>query len=71
MRLDGSQREVISASAFYTVGAYSWDPSGEMLVYQSLEFGSSGSLPQVFVWRGAGTEPELLAEDAVFPRWLP
>jgi Tol biopolymer transport system component len=71
MRLDGSEAQAITQEQNYTHAAYSWDTSGNRLVFQRLELGSSRNTPQIMVWDRQTGNTLLLAEDGSRPAWLP
>lgn len=50
-------------------GAYTWDATGERLLFQRFSANQSDSRPQVAYWDGETVR--VLADDAYQPHWLP
>jgi Tol biopolymer transport system component len=71
LRQDGAQRQPITNNQLFTHASYHWDPAGTKLVYQRLEFGRSGTLPQVVVWDRLTDQSIVVAENAFLPLWVP
>ncbi len=71
MGTDGSQQLAVTQDQRITNASFQWSPSGDQLVFQRLEIGSSDNRPWVEVWGRVGGESIILAEDAFQPRWLP
>lgn len=69
--LDGSPNQAITADESASFAACSWDPGGQVLVFQRLQLESSQSTPQVMTWQRASGAFNLVAEDAAWPQWLP
>jgi Tol biopolymer transport system component len=71
MRLDGSGRQAITQDQQITNAAYHWSSTGDRLVFQRLEMGSSDHKPFVAVWQRTDGSLSTLAKDAFQPGWLP
>ena len=71
MRLDGSQSRQISDDPSESIGTYAWSPDSKALVYQALPVWSSGSSPMLKLWTRETNSTQLIAQDAIFPKWLP
>ncbi|MBE0699690.1 MAG: PD40 domain-containing protein, partial [Anaerolineaceae bacterium] len=71
MQVDGTHRQAITEDQQITNAVYHWSPSGDRLVFQRLETGSSDHRPIVAVWLRADGQLNILAQDAFQPRWLP
>ncbi len=63
--------EAITADPLYTNGAYHWDPSGKVLLFQRARLGGADVRPDVVVWDRGSREIRVLAKDAGQPAWLP
>lgn len=69
--IDGRQQLAVTQDQRITNASFHWSPSGDQLVFQRLEIGSSENRPWVEVWSRGGGDPAILAEDAFRPCWLP
>jgi TolB protein len=71
MRPDGGEARPITNDLAYTFGGYSWDPSGELVVFQRFELGVPFAKPEVMVWSFATGQITPIVQDASLPGWLP
>jgi Tol biopolymer transport system component len=71
MTSSGQQRRVITSDPRFTHASYHWDPTGNRLVFQRLEMGRSGTLPQIMVWDRHSEQAVMVAENAFLPAWAP
>lgn len=71
LKLDASEIQLIANTPAVTFTSYHWSPSGQRLIYQSLETGSPGFPTSVWLWQWGKTKGELIIEDAARPVWLP
>lgn len=71
IRLDGKERLRISADAQRSQSAYHWDGTGKRILYQQLKLGSSGQVPEIYLWDREAQIARLIVKDAFLPDWLP
>lgn len=71
MNFHGNQEQVISGDFLATRGAYSWDATGERVIFQQLTLGSSRAQPEVILWERATGSLTRIASQAAQPKWLP
>jgi Tol biopolymer transport system component len=71
VRPDGSNSILITGDPLMNHASYHWDPSGQKIVFQRVQLGSSDAKPEVVVWDQKTGEIITLAEDAFLPQWVP
>jgi Tol biopolymer transport system component len=70
-RLDGKESLRISDDAQLTQSAYHWDAAGKRIVYQQFKLGSSGQVPELYLWDLETRSSSLIIRNAFLPDWLP
>jgi TolB protein len=68
---DGTGGIQITDDLLVNHASYHWDPTGQKLVFQRAQLGSSDAKPEVAVWDRKTGEINPLAEDAFLPQWIP
>jgi TolB protein len=68
---DGSEVREITNNQQYTHAAYSWDPLGEIILFQRYPFGVPSGTPEVVKWEKVTNQTTVVAEDGALPRWMP
>lgn len=71
LRPDGSELREIEANPGVSHGAYSWDPMGSWLLFQSFALDDPDAVPQVAVWQRDTGVVNRLSSSAYAPAWLP
>jgi len=71
MKPDGSSPRAVTATPTFTHGAYQWDASGRILLFQRFELGVPFAKPEILIWSLEGGEPRVLIKDGSLPAWLP
>ncbi|MBG0786271.1 MAG: hypothetical protein H0S79_14335, partial [Anaerolineaceae bacterium] len=71
LKLDGREIQLIANTPAVAFTSYHWSPSGQRLVYQSLDTGSPGFPTAIWLWQWGRTESERIIENAARPVWLP
>ena len=63
LSLNSSNQIVVTNAQKYTYSAFSWDPSGEDLLFQRYELGTSSAQPEIGVWNINDRSEIILAEN--------
>ncbi len=71
LNAEGNQQQVVSSDFLTTRGAYSWDSTGERVVFQELMLGSSQAQPEIVLWERSTGQAMVVIQQAAQPRWLP
>ena len=71
LSLNSSNQIIVTNAQKYTYSAFSWDPSGEDLLFQRYELGTSSAQPEIGVWNINDRSEIILAENATLPKWIP
>jgi Tol biopolymer transport system component len=69
-KIDGSEAFPVVDDPSAVFSSYEWNPSGEQLVYQRLETGSSMAT-SIWLWNKKTRLSEQLVENGARPQWLP
>lgn len=48
-----------------------WNKAGNAIVYQQFELDNADALPQVRIWQQSTRLSQTIAEDAIYPAWVP
>lgn len=68
---DGKKIQAVTQDPNYTYDEYSWDTSGDKLVFRGLKLGSSQGSNMTSVWVAQPGQLTLIANNATTPFWLP
>jgi Tol biopolymer transport system component len=71
MKPDGSSPRKVTNDVTYAYSSYRWDPSGEELVFQSLQISQASNGPEIVIWQAASGDSQILVKDAALPEWMP
>jgi hypothetical protein len=55
----------------YSYDEYSWNPSGDKLLFRGLKLGNSGNQMTALVWDTHTQELSVIADNSSSPFWLP
>jgi Tol biopolymer transport system component len=71
LNLNGKNITLIANDPATTYSSYHWSPSGNQLVYQSLNFGNPTRRSEIWLWNWGQDESQRIIENGARPVWLP
>ena len=68
---DGKQKMIVTNEQLFSYSSFSWSIDGEMIAFQRIQIGLSGSIPEIGLWRMSDQSNVILEKNASSPKWIP